>query len=302
MRSALAAAFLLAALPLAAETPASSPSPAPESSAAQTPDPAAAPTPDLSAPDLVVSAPPPGGVLPAIGNEARRYGRDTIGLVTAPLSWNRQDREKAAAFGVILGGLFLADRSIDHQAAASRSPTTDSVSSATMPFGAEGGFAVSAALVAAGLAFRDPATRDMGRDALEAAVLAGLLDNVVKRISGRERPVNSNGQTVFEPGSSNASFASGHTTVAFAVASVIAARSPGWIVPGLAYAAATLVGMDRINNRAHFASDVFAGAILGTLTGRWLVHRHRAAEANEDREATLELVPIARGLGAKILF
>ena len=300
MRSAFAAALLLAALPLAAETPASPSAPAPESLAAQTPDPPAAPAPVPSAPDLVVGAPPSGGVLPALGNEARRYGRDTIGLLTAPLSWDRQDREKAAAFGVILGGLFLADRSIDHQAAESRSPTTDSVSSATTPFGAEGGFAVSAALVAAGLAFRDPATRDMGRDALEAAVLAGLLDNVVKRISGRERPVNSNGQTVFEPGSSNASFASGHTTVAFAVASVIAARSPGWIVPGLAYAAATLVGMDRINSRAHFASDVFAGAVLGTVTGRWLVHRHEAEAGG--RDATIDLLPDAHGIAARIRF
>ncbi|HET9794624.1 MAG TPA: phosphatase PAP2 family protein [Thermoanaerobaculia bacterium] len=287
MRGLVAAALIAAAIPAAGQTADSSPS------LSAAPPPVASP-----APDLVVAS--PGGVLPALGNEARRYGRDTLGLLTAPLSWDRRDREKAAAFAVILGGLFLADKSIDHQATESRSSTTDSVSSATTPFGAEGGFAVSAVLVAAGLAFHDPATRDMGRDALEAAVIAGLLDNAVKRISGRERPINSNGQTVFEPGSSNASFASGHTTVAFAVASVIAARSPGWVIPGIAYTAATLVAMDRINSRAHFASDVFAGAVLGTVTGRWLVHRHEA-EAEGSR-ATVELVPEANGIDARIRF
>jgi membrane-associated phospholipid phosphatase len=291
MKRALAAVLLLAALPGWAQTPDSGSRAAPEASSTVTPDPSAAP-------DLVVAS--PGGVLPALGNEARRYGRDTIGILAAPLSWDRRDREKAAAFAIVLGGLLVADKSISHQAIESRSSTSDSVSNATQPFGAEGGFAVAAALIAGGLVFHSPGTRDTGRDALEAAVIAGLIDTAVKKISGRERPINSNGETVFEPGSSNASFASGHTTVAFAVASVIAARSPGWIVPGLAYTAATLVGLDRINAQAHFASDVFAGAVLGTVTGRWLVHRHEAEEGAQS--ATIDLLPSAHGLSARIRF
>ncbi len=242
-----------------------------------------------------------GGVLPALGNEAKRYGLDSLGLVSAPFSWKLGDWEKAAGFGVILGGLFLADRSIDHQAQETRSPFLNSVSSSTTFLGAEGGFGVSAALIVGGLAFRSPETLDTGRDALEAAVLAGILDNVVKRAAGRVRPNSSNGQTTFEPGSSNGSFASGHATVAFAVASVVAARSSGWVIPGLAYTAATIVAMDRVNSRAHFASDVFAGAILGTVTGRWLVHRHLAEDAN-GREATFDLAPTGRGLFLRVRF
>jgi membrane-associated phospholipid phosphatase len=240
-------------------------------------------------------------ILPALGSEAKRYVSDSLGIVTAPLSWKSRDWEEAGAFGVVLGGLFLADKSIDRQAQETRSPFLNSVSSATTPLGAEGAFGVSAALIAGGLAFHSSATRDMGRDALEAAAIAGLLDNVVKRAAGRVRPNNSNGETTFEPGSSNGSFASGHATVAFAVASVIAARSSGWVIPGIAYTAATLVGMDRVNSRAHFASDVFAGAVLGTVTGRWLVHRHLNREDGKSR-VTLDLVPTSHGLGAKILF
>jgi membrane-associated phospholipid phosphatase len=59
--------------------------------------------------------------------------------------------------------------------------------------------------------------------------------------------------------------------------------------------------MDRVNSRAHFASDVFAGAVLGTVTGRWLVHRHLNREDGKSR-VTLDLVPTSHGLGAKILF
>ena len=240
-------------------------------------------------------------LLPAVGGELQRWGRDSIGLVTAPLTWERRDWEKAAAFGVVLGGLFIADKSIDHQAQESRSPFTNSVSSATTPLGAEAGFGVAAALIVGGIAFESPGTRDTGRDALEAGIIAGLIDNVVKRATGRVRPNGSNGETTFEPGSSNASFASGHATVAFSVASVIAARSSGWVIPGLAYTAATLVGLDRINSHAHFASDVFAGAVLGTVTGRWLVHRHEAEAAGAPR-AELEIGPAAHGIAARLRF
>jgi len=175
------------------------------------------------------------------------------------------------------------------------------VSNATTPLGAEAGFGVAAALIVGGIAFESPATRDTGRDALEAGLIAGIIDNVVKRATGRVRPNGSNGETTFEPGSSNASFASGHATVAFSVASVIAARSSGWVIPGLAYTAATLVGLDRINSHAHFASDVFAGAVLGTVTGRWLVHRHEAEAAGAPR-TELEIGPISNGIGAKLRF
>ena len=102
------------------------------------------------------STQPPARFWTALGSEVRRYGNDSLGLLTTPLSWTRQDREKAAAAGLVLGGLFLADRSIDRQAQETRSPLTNSVSRATTPLGAEGGFGISAALIAAGFVFQDP--------------------------------------------------------------------------------------------------------------------------------------------------
>lgn len=63
-------------------------------------------------------------------------------------------------------------------------------------------------------------------------------------------------------------FPSSHTTVAFAVASAIAAGYPEkkWI--GVAgYSLAALAGWSRIHDRKHWPSDVFAGAVLGTYIG-----------------------------------
>jgi len=45
-------------------------------------------------------------------------------------------------------------------------------------------------------------------------------------------------------------------------------------VPTAAYTLATLVALDRVNTRAHFASDVFAGAVLERSRVVFLVARH----------------------------
>ena len=69
------------------------------------------------------------------------------------------------------------------------------------------------------------------------------------------------------------SFPSGHSTAAFAFASIISAETSHWwpdsrwIVGPIMYGAATLTGVSRIYNNQHWASDVLAGAAIGTLTG-----------------------------------
>lgn len=170
----------------------------------------------------------------------------------------------------------LVDKSVYDYVEGHRTERSDRVADAIAPFGAQYAVGISAALLAGGLVFRDPQVRDTGRDAIEASVISAVLVNaVLKPVVGRERPYDSGGETVFHPFSSNASFPSGHTTEAFAVASVVAMRSEGWVVPTVAYTVASLVGVSRVSQSAHFASDVFAGAVLGTAIGRFVVSRHR---------------------------
>jgi membrane-associated phospholipid phosphatase len=206
-----------------------------------------------------------------------------------------------AGAGASLGTLFLADESIDSFARKQRSNFTDRVSGATTWIGGGGGFRIPFVLLGGGLAFADANTRDMGRDALEACLFSEYVTKGLKKAIGRERPFETNGETAFKPFSTHDSFPSAHTTQAFAIASVVAMRSEGWIVPTLAYTAATVVAFDRINDRAHFASDVLAGALVGTVTGRFLVARHRREEQQRPR-VELEIIPIPSGLAARMHF
>jgi PAP2 superfamily len=239
----------------------------------------------------------------AFVREARRYRSDSVALIKAPLTWDKGDWEKLAGGAIIVGGLMFADRSIDSAAQRNRSHATNSIASASTPLGSQYGFELSGTLWIAGTLLNHENMRETGRDAVEAGVLAYVLNTgLLKRLFGRERPRDSGGRTVFVPGSSHDSFPSGHTTEAFAVASVIAARSKSWPIPVIAYSLASLVAFDRINTRDHFASDVVAGAFLGTAVGHFLVHRHGEQEKGVLSKATLEIVPIRHGLAAQIGF
>ena len=177
----------------------------------------------------------------------------------------------------------------------------DSFARAVTPFGQEYAFGLSVGLLAGGLVFSAPGTRDTGRDALEASILSFLIANVVlKPVIGRQRPQVSNGETVFDPFSHDPSFPSGHATEAFAVASVIAMRSDGWVVPTLAFTTASLVAVSRVEQSRHFTSDVFAGAVLGITVGRFVVSRHRPVPDGPPPAARVTLVAIPHGLAVHV--
>lgn len=234
--------------------------------------------------------------------EGKRYATDFGAFLRAPLSWTSGDVQKAAVIGLTIGGLMLVDEPLDREAQKQRSGFTDQVSSSTTRFGGRDSLYLSAGLLAGGVIFKSDRTRDMGREALEAALLSHLLSKyVLKPAFGRMRPEDSGGRTSFHSFSGHDSFPSGHATQAFAVASVVAARSEGWVIPTLAYGTASLVALDRVNDRVHFVSDVVAGAVLGTVTGRFLVARHRK-EGEPKSPVVVDVVPIPAGFALQIRF
>ncbi len=239
----------------------------------------------------------------AVAHEAGRYVSDSVGMVTAPAHWTQTDWEKAAGLTIVFGGLLIVDEDIDMAAQRSRSDFTNHVSSATTSFGAGNGTEAAIVAIGAGLVFHSPDLRDTGREALEASILTALVENlVVKPLVGRERPYQSNGENNFDFASSNSSFPSGHSTQAFALASVVAARSNGWVVPTAAYTLASIVAFDRVNDRVHFASDVFAGAVFGTVVGKYIVHKHEREAVGAPEKTSLDVVPIRNGLAARLSF
>jgi hypothetical protein len=262
-------------------------------------------TPSAHAADSTEAAPSPS--LPAIVGgaileEAKRYACDGGALVTSPLHWDGRDWTMFGAFAASLGVLLATDQQTYVAIQQRRSPVTDDIADVTTPFGQEYAWALSGAMLAGGLITKNPELRDTGRDALEAALFAGLITEIAKPLFGRERPYQSDGRTLFHGFTTQyASFPSGHATIAWAVASVVAMRTDGWIVPTIAYTLATMVAFDRVNDQKHFIADVFTGAAIGVSVGRFVVGRHRDTEEKKPG-IQVAVVPVPGGIGARIGF
>jgi len=128
-----------------------------------------------------------------------------------------------------------------------------------------------ASLIAVGaskLAHADKAALTAGT-MLEALVITETLTVGLQYTTRRGRP----------DGSGNTSFPSGHTSGVFALATVAEVFYGPWVgVPS--YAVATLVGISRIDKNKHVASDVAAGALLGTLIGLGTAKFHKKEFSN----------------------
>jgi membrane-associated phospholipid phosphatase len=124
-----------------------------------------------------------------------------------------------------------------------------------------------------GMVFNNPEAKAVALDATSASIIAaGLALYPLKFTVGRARPGENLGAYHFKPFSGSDSFPSGHTTEAFALATVIAEHYHSiWIDLGC-YGIASAVGYARLDLNYHWASDVLAGAALGTFVGHVVVH------------------------------
>jgi membrane-associated phospholipid phosphatase len=127
--------------------------------------------------------------------------------------------------------------------------------------------------------------------ATQAIITSGAWVRVIKLMTGRERPKGAyiyshdeDGKwygpfAQFNKSSANMkaifaydAFPSGHTAVAFAIATVFATQyNDSKLVPVFCYSAATIVGVTRLIEHEHWASDVFVGGLIGYLCGRQVV-------------------------------
>lgn len=121
--------------------------------------------------------------------------------------------------------------------------------------------------------FRD-ATYDIG----EVFLVTAIWTTAIKYPTHRRRPNAAN----------YLSFPSGHTSNAFAWATV-AAHHYGWKLGVPSYLLAGAIGVGRMEKNAHWLTDVLAGATLGILVGRTVVRRD--GEPVQPRGTTLSIQP-----------
>jgi membrane-associated phospholipid phosphatase len=155
-----------------------------------------------------------------------------------------------------------------------------------------------------GLALRKKQFTRTSFNLVEAMVLTKAATGFFKGLAGRARPyAHANPWDVntaaFSSQHELKSMPSGHTSRAFAIASVIAHDYPQWYVQIPAYTFAASAGVQRIRSGNHWLSDVVVGGALGYLIGQTVARDGRPAT---DGRVTYDPIVGGNQLGLRVRF
>lgn len=220
-------------------------------------------------------------------------GSDFKQEVTAPFHLKKKDWTKIGLFTALTAGVAFTDEagSKYFSGLAKRSTTVSKTSNFITSFGGLYEVYTIGALTAYGFVFKNEKIKSTAFLATQSYIISGAVEYALKYLTSRQRPdyidprTGTNDPVFHGPFykyplqasgfSTNSSFPSGHTTAAFAAATVYAMeyRHHPWI-PVFAYTFATAVGVSRMTQTKHWPTDVLVGAALGILTGQQVVNNY----------------------------
>jgi membrane-associated phospholipid phosphatase len=226
------------------------------------------------------------GALAAGSAPAQTAPRDTA--TTSGHLFTRRDLYFAGGFAVATVALAPLDRLLAWELQDSSVQANHLLADAATGvrvMGSPGGLALSGTVYVVGRLSGDREVSAMGLHTAESIILAEFVTNGIKHVAGRARPSENPGDASdftflggFED-DEHRSFPSGHSTAAFAFAAAASTElGERWprhrvAVGTVLFSGATLVGLSRMYNNRHWASDVAMGAAIGSFTG-WKVVRY----------------------------
>lgn len=228
-----------------------------------------------------------------VGNLPRLFLEDVKHVATAPARWERSDwLTLGASVAAVVGTGFLFDQSADDYMKKHATPSWDRTAKALENLGGAGSVVIAGGTYLTGIALKDPEVRATGIDTMATMGVAQLLLTLPLKVAvGRSRPEEEKGTHDFHPFHGGQSFPSGHTTQAFALASVISEHADRTWVSCVSYGLAGLVGVARMEQRAHFMSDVVAGGLIGTFVGKSVVAFNESVRTKASSKVTLSFAP-----------
>lgn len=201
---------------------------------------------------------------------------DALRIGAAPAWWKTGDWLEAGLLAAGTGTLVWQDENIRDAFQRNRTNTTNRISDVFNFFGGPVAAPALAGAFAAGVVFKKPGLQATAVDGWEASFFALSWCEFIKVAASRARPFQNEGVWRREGFSASSSFPSGHTTLAFALATTVSSHYPKLWVKMASYGMAAGVGLARMNDDKHFASDVLVGAALGTAVAHTIFKRNRA--------------------------
>lgn len=218
---------------------------------------------------------------------------DQKAIWTAPMRLQRGDTKWAIPAGIGFMALVTTDRITgDEIAEFDRQVKVSHIASNGGSVYGLG--AVAGAFYLFGRNKNDDRARETGLLAAEALVDSVIVASALKGITQRARPLAGRERSEFFDGGN--SFPSGHSTQAWAVATIIASEyHDRRLVQILSYGAATAVSVARFTGQKHYVSDIVVGSALGYGIGKYVYgahHRKSDSLTDEDEPVTESRWPV----------
>jgi len=114
---------------------------------------------------------------------------------------------------------------------------------------------------------------EIGRSLFIGLISAGIAAQLIKHLVGRARPRITDASLFIGPSFKGGydSFPSGHTALGFCLAIILSYHLPRY--RALFYLFAVITGLWRVEELAHFPSDILGGAMVGTIVGSIVLKR-----------------------------
>ena len=206
----------------------------------------------------------------SLGKAVKTIGEDELHIIKSPFSVSalKWDALVVGSTGILIAN----DESVLHQVPASWHNTSINISDA----GVYGLGAAAGGILVTGLITHNDHAIDTGIRSAEASIDSVILYGALKAVLARQRPYTGEGEGKFFSGNwTSGSFPSGHATIAWTLASVMAHEYPNSPMRLLMYGVATAVSTTRVTGGVHFPADVFSGSVIGFGVGTYVSHKDR---------------------------
>jgi membrane-associated phospholipid phosphatase len=239
-------------------------------------------------------------------------GSDFKQQATKLFHMTKKDWKNLGIFTLSAAGLALLDEPVQHFVVDLRvhNPKLLKISNYITNTGGKYEAVSLTALFAYGMIFKNEKIRTTALLASQSYITSAAFQVTIKALAGRQRPFRYHPDQVeaeprfhgpihdvFVDASGTqigSSFPSGHTTAAFAAATVFAMEYKDRpLVAVISYSFASMIGLSRITENKHWLTDVFTGAALGYITGMQVVnnyHRYATIKNQKKKKGSVSFI------------
>lgn len=218
----------------------------------------------------------------------KSYPGNILALAKSPAQWKRDDWFQFGGSVVLIGAFIPMDEVLNI-------PFENWQTNFGNTFGEVGDvmgglpfqFGLTGAALGVGAVTKNKKWQDFALDNLQAQLFTGGITFITKELFHRARPETGEGAFAWYgpfKGTGNKSFFSGHTSLSFSTATMIFLHTgKKWWVGLISYSLASAVGLSRMQQQKHWASDVVAGAIVGTATSQFIYQQQQKRRTNNQK-------------------